>query len=178
MELAVLLAAGLRDWIDFGVIIAILMLNAGVGWYQEKQAADVVASLRGDIALRATVVRDGSEQDIKAREIVPGEIVGIGRAWCGIRADSHQIIVEEGAVIPADARLICDYENPDAFAEYQEMHLEEEDTPKDKADAEEEEEDEEDKHHGTTIVACDQSAITGESLAVDKYMVRLSRQDW
>lgn len=75
MELAVLLSAGLRDWIDFGVIIAILMLNAGVGWYQEKQAADVVASLRGDIALRATVVRDGTETDIKAREIVPGDIV-------------------------------------------------------------------------------------------------------
>lgn len=75
MEIAVLLAAGLRDWIDFGVIIAILMLNAGVGWYQEKQAADVVASLKGDIALRATVVRDGTEQDIKARELVPGDIV-------------------------------------------------------------------------------------------------------
>lgn len=75
MEIAVLLAAGLQDWIDFGVIIAILLLNAGVGWYQEKQAADVVASLKGDIALRATVVRDGTEQDIKARELVPGDIV-------------------------------------------------------------------------------------------------------
>lgn len=49
MELAVLLAAGLRDWIDFGVIIGILMLNAVVGWYQEKQAADVVASLKGKL---------------------------------------------------------------------------------------------------------------------------------
>jgi H+-transporting ATPase len=47
MELAVLLAAGLRDWIDLGVIIGILLLNAVVGWYQEKQAADVVASLKG-----------------------------------------------------------------------------------------------------------------------------------
>ena len=75
MELAVLLAAGLRDWIDFGVIIAILLLNATVGWYQEKQAADVVASLKGDIAMRATVVRDGAEHDIKARELVPGDIV-------------------------------------------------------------------------------------------------------
>ncbi len=75
MELAVLLAAGLRDWIDFGVIIAILLLNATVGWYQEKQAADVVASLKGDIALRAAVMRDGTEQDIKARELVPGDIV-------------------------------------------------------------------------------------------------------
>ena len=89
MELAVLLAAGLRDWIDFGVIIAILLLNAGVGWCQEKQAADVVASLRGDIALRATVVRDGTEQDIKAREIVPGEIVGVDRMWSWTNADSQ-----------------------------------------------------------------------------------------
>lgn len=75
MEIAVLLAAGLRDWIDFGVIIAILLLNATVGWYQEKQAADVVASLKGDIALRATVIRDGKEQDVKARELVAGDIV-------------------------------------------------------------------------------------------------------
>ena len=76
MELAVILAAGLRDWVDFGVIIGILMLNAIVGWYQEKQAADVVASLKGDIAMKATVVRDGREETILAREIVPGDIVG------------------------------------------------------------------------------------------------------
>src|ERR1700712_3744696 len=79
MELAVLLAAGLQDWIDFGVIIGILMLNAIVGWYQEKQAADVVASLKGDIALRTTVIRDGAEIEIKARELVPGDIVSSPR---------------------------------------------------------------------------------------------------
>jgi H+-transporting ATPase len=77
MEIAALLAAGLRDWVDLGVIIGILLLNAAVGWYQEKQAADVVASLKGDIALKALVVRDGSEQEIKARELVPGDIVSI-----------------------------------------------------------------------------------------------------
>lgn len=75
MELAVLLAAGLNDWIDFGVIIGILCLNATVGWYQEKQAADVVASLKGDIALRTTVVRDGQEQEVLARDLVPGDVV-------------------------------------------------------------------------------------------------------
>lgn len=75
MELAVLLAAGLRDWVDFGVIIGILLLNAVVGWYQEKQAADVVASLKGDIAMKARVVREGMEQEIRARELVPGDIV-------------------------------------------------------------------------------------------------------
>lgn len=77
MELAVLIAAGLRDYIDLGVIVAILLLNATVGWYQEKQAADVVASLKGDIAMRATVVRQGQESEIKARELVPGDIVNL-----------------------------------------------------------------------------------------------------
>lgn len=77
MELAVLLAAGLEDWVDFGVIIGILCLNAAVGWYQEKQAADVVASLKGDIALRAQVVRDSTQQECLARELVPGDVVSI-----------------------------------------------------------------------------------------------------
>jgi len=83
MELAVLLAAGLREWIDFGVIIGILLLNALVGWYQEKQAADVVASLKGDIAMRSTVVRDGQEIEIKARELVPGDIVSYENGLTG-----------------------------------------------------------------------------------------------
>jgi len=77
MEIAVIIAAGLRDWIDFGVIIGILMLNATVGWYQEKQAADVVASLKGDIAMRTTALRDGEETEIKARELVPGDVVSV-----------------------------------------------------------------------------------------------------
>lgn len=75
MEAAAILALGLQDWIDAGVIIGILLLNAIVGWYQEKQAADVVASLKGDISMKARVIRNGSEQDIKARELVPGDIV-------------------------------------------------------------------------------------------------------
>jgi H+-transporting ATPase len=75
MELAALLAVGLGDWVDFGVILGILGLNAFVGFYQEKQAADVVASLKGDIAMKATVIRDGREQQILARELVPGDIV-------------------------------------------------------------------------------------------------------
>ena len=75
MELAAILAFGLRDWLDAGIICGILLLNAIVGWYQEKQAADVVAKLKGDIAMKARVIRNGVEQDIKARELVPGDIV-------------------------------------------------------------------------------------------------------
>lgn len=77
MEVAVILALGLQDWLDAGIIIGILLLNAIVGWYQEKQAADVVASLKGDIAMKAHVVRNGTEMDILARELVPGDIVSL-----------------------------------------------------------------------------------------------------
>jgi len=82
MELAVLLSAGLQDWIDFGVIIAILLLNATVGWYQEKQAADVVASLKGDIAMKSQVMRDGKQVSILARELVPGDVVRVPLQSC------------------------------------------------------------------------------------------------
>ncbi|KAF7589379.1 hypothetical protein BBP40_004427 [Aspergillus hancockii] len=153
MELAVLLAAGLRDWIDLGVIIGILMLNAVVGWYQEKQAADVVASLKGDIAMKAIVVRDGQEQEILARELVTGDIV----------------VVEEGTVVPADVRLICDYAKPEMFETYKEyLATANDDTLKEKDDDEDETGIE--ARSGVSLVAVDQSAITGESLAVDKYM--------
>jgi H+-transporting ATPase len=158
MELAVLLAAGLRDWIDFGVIIGILLLNAFVGWYQEKQAADVVASLKGDIAMKAVVIRQGQEQDIKARELVPGDIV----------------VIEEGQTVPADARLICDYDHPEDFEKYKELReqhaLDPEEDPAGSEDKEGDDMDEGIAHQGHAILACDQSAITGESLAVDKYM--------
>ena len=72
-------------------------------------------------------------------------------------------------MVPADTRLICDYDNPEAFAEYKDLMAQE--TGEETTEKKEEDEDEdEDKHHGVALVATDQSAITGESLAVDKYM--------
>ncbi|CAJ2504028.1 Uu.00g114220.m01.CDS01 [Anthostomella pinea] len=174
MELAALLAVGLGDWIDFGVICGILALNAFVGFYQEKQAADIVASLKGDIAMKAPVVRDGEEQQILARELVPGDIV----------------IIQEGQTVPADCRLICDYSRPQDFDKYKELKNEDKfgeednggngnekaDKPKESSGGKEkqgeddDDDDDESVHVGEPLVACDQSAITGESLAVDKYM--------
>ncbi|KAL4788491.1 E1-E2 ATPase-domain-containing protein [Aspergillus varians] len=163
MELAVLLAAGLEDWVDFGVIIGILCLNAAVGWYQEKQAADVVASLKGDIAMRANVIRDGQQQEILARELVPGDV----------------IIVADGQVVPADSKVVCDFKDPTGFEEYK-AHLERGDlSSTSESDMEEGEEGAKEKEvehkksarkRGYPILACDHSAITGESLAVDRYM--------
>ncbi|KAI8966791.1 plasma membrane H+-ATPase [Daldinia sp. FL1419] len=152
MEVAVIIALAMEDWLDGAIIIGILLLNAVVGWYQEKQAADVVASLKGDIAMKAHVVRDGQEKEIKARELVPGDI----------------IIIEEGHVVAGDARLICDYENPNGQAAYRtELSAQDVSSPRgEKLD----EDGEETPQIGHAIVAIDQSAITGESLAVEKYM--------
>ena len=65
------------------------MLNAFVGWYQEKQAGDIVEQLKAGISLRCTVVRGGQEHEIEARELVPGDIV----------------VVEDGQTVPADGKV-------------------------------------------------------------------------
>ncbi|OBR14203.1 Plasma membrane ATPase [Colletotrichum higginsianum IMI 349063] len=154
MECAAILAFALQDWLDAGLIVAILLLNAAVGWYQEKQAADVVASLKGDIAMKARVIRQGREEEVRARELVPGDI----------------IIIEEGHVVPADCQLICDYENPAGYAAYK-AELEAQDVLSPRREKfEEGDEENANSQLGHAIVAVDQSAMTGESLAVDKFM--------
>ncbi|GAA5992525.1 hypothetical protein JCM10908_000864 [Rhodotorula pacifica] len=160
MEIAVLLAAGLRDWIDFGVIIGILFMNAAVGWYQEKQAGDIVAQLKAGIAMKATVIRDGQEQEIEARDMVPGDIM----------------VLEEGATIPADGRVLCDYSEKDKVDVYERLaklhRAQQGQTGKGGDDDDDEDENEGSfrKVRGSSIIAVDQSSITGESLAVDKYI--------
>ncbi|KAJ5948985.1 ATPase P-type K/Mg/Cd/Cu/Zn/Na/Ca/Na/H-transporter [Penicillium verhagenii] len=178
MELAVLLAAGLDDWVDFGVIIGILCLNAAVGWYQEKQAADVVASLKGDIAMRAVVIRNSTQQEILARELVPGDV----------------IIVGEGQVVPGDAKVICDFNDPNGWEEFNQLQEQgmlgggtesDDDEPPKEGEAEgkevadghgdgpeaaEQHKQEKTRRRGYPILASDHSAITGESLAVDRYV--------
>jgi H+-transporting ATPase len=54
-----------------------------------RQAGDIVAHLKAGIALKCTVVRDGREQEIEARDLVPGDVV----------------ILEEGVTIPADTKV-------------------------------------------------------------------------
>ncbi|KAE8233069.1 hypothetical protein CF326_g1896 [Tilletia indica] len=148
MELAVILAGGLQDWIDFGVIIAILLLNAFVGWYQEKQAGDIVAKLKAGISLRTTVVRNGQEVEIEARDLVPGDIV----------------IIEDGKTVPCDGRLLADYDDKDG-SQAAEIRKKAELSGRQLS-----EDDDEGIDRGPAMVACDQSAITGESLAVDKHI--------
>ncbi|DAA77094.1 TPA_exp: putative Plasma membrane H(+)ATPase [Trichophyton benhamiae CBS 112371] len=95
MEAAAILAAGLRDWVDFGVICALLLLNACVGFIQEFQAGSIVDELKKTLALKAVVLRNGRLVEVEAPEVVPGDILQ----------------VEEGTIIPADGRVVTE----DAF---------------------------------------------------------------
>lgn len=83
-----------------------------------------------------------------------------------------QVIIEEGQTVPADARLICNHSSPEDFANYLQMKQDDKFTDETPGDSDKEEDDGEGvpPRFGHTILACDQSAITGESLAVDKYM--------
>ncbi|KAJ5194240.1 ATPase P-type K/Mg/Cd/Cu/Zn/Na/Ca/Na/H-transporter [Penicillium cf. griseofulvum] len=92
MEVAILLAIGLEDWIDLGIICGLLILNAVVGFVQEYQAGNIIDSLKETLALRAVLVRNGSIVEIGAEGVVVGDIV----------------YVQDGTIIPADGRLIGD----------------------------------------------------------------------
>ncbi|ORX92666.1 plasma-membrane proton-e [Basidiobolus meristosporus CBS 931.73] len=90
MWAAVGLSGGLRDWVDLGVIIGLLTLNAFVGFLQEYQAGNIIDQLKQTLALSAIAVRDGKEGQVEATSLVPGDI----------------ILVEDGAIVPADCRVL------------------------------------------------------------------------
>ncbi|KAI9594293.1 plasma membrane ATPase [Syncephalis fuscata] len=90
IELAAVLAAGLQDWIELGLICALLMINAIVGFVQEFQAGSTIAELQKTLALHSMVVRNGEKKEIDSKLLVPGDI----------------ICVEEGDIVPADAKLV------------------------------------------------------------------------
>ena len=91
-----------------------------------------------------------------------------------------KVIVQEGDTVPADARLICDFEHPEEFEIYKRLLAEDKLGHSSDSSEEEKEEEATDSRRGSVyymmqhrnhpLVAVDQSAITGESLAVEKYM--------
>jgi H+-transporting ATPase len=83
----------------------------------------------------------------------------------------RQIVIEEGTVVPADSRVICEYTNKAGFRNYEtEMHAQSLADPRKKNAESDGDDDDGPTHLGHAILAIDQSAMTGESLAVDKHM--------
>ena len=84
------ITAALDHWIDTGVILAVVVANALIGFIQEGKAEKAMDAIRHMLALRANVLRDGERHRIKGEALVPGDIV----------------LLEAGDKVPADLRLL------------------------------------------------------------------------
>jgi H+-transporting ATPase len=89
IEVAAILSAVMRHWEDCAIILVLLLMNAGVGFWEEYQAGNAIAALKTKLALHARVKRDAAWTTIPARELVPGDLLR----------------VRIGEIVPADARL-------------------------------------------------------------------------
>ncbi len=91
----VLLAAGivtafLGEWVDAGVIVGVVLVNALVGFIQEGKAEAALAALARAVAAEATVLREGVRRRVNAATLVPGDVV----------------VLAAGDKVPADVRLL------------------------------------------------------------------------
>ena len=87
---AAIIAGILDEWADSLAILAIVCLNAVIGFVQEHRAERALAALRRLATPTAKVVRDGKLKTIPTRELVPGDIIHL----------------EAGDHVPADGRLL------------------------------------------------------------------------
>ena len=87
---AAVAALALGEQVDAGVILAVVVANAVIGFVQEQKAQDALDALAALIEDTATVVRDGSKHEVPSEEVVPGDLVVLG----------------EGERVPADLRLV------------------------------------------------------------------------
>ncbi len=87
---AAVLSGIIGDLIDTLAIVAILLLNAVIGFTQEFRAAKAMAALRRIAAPTATVMRNGHRMTLQAQDLVPGDMV----------------LLEAGNMVPADLRLL------------------------------------------------------------------------
>ncbi len=89
IEIAAILSAVVRKWEDFIIIVIMLLVNAGLDFYQEGRARNALKTLKQKLARQAIVLRDGEFKTIPASELVPGDIIKL----------------KIGDVIPADVQL-------------------------------------------------------------------------
>ena len=87
---AAVITAGLQHWVDTGVILAVVLANAVIGFIQEGKAEAAMGAIRSLLAPKAAVLRDGVRVTVPGADLVPGDIV----------------LLEAGDKVPADLRVI------------------------------------------------------------------------
>ncbi|MDZ4319094.1 MAG: cation-transporting P-type ATPase [Phenylobacterium sp.] len=87
---AAALTAVLGHFVDTGVIIAVVIANAVIGFIQEGRAEQAMSAIRQMLAPKSSVLRDGERRTIDSALLAPGDIV----------------LLEAGEKVPADLRLL------------------------------------------------------------------------
>ncbi|HEN20558.1 MAG TPA: cation-transporting P-type ATPase, partial [Desulfobacteraceae bacterium] len=99
---ATVITAILGHWVDTGVILAVVVINAIIGFIQEGKAEDALKGIRRMLSLKAHVLRDGEWAEMNAEELVPGDIVRLrsgDRAPADMRLlESTNLQIEESAL--------------------------------------------------------------------------------
>jgi H+-transporting ATPase len=75
IEAAVILSAIARHWPDFSIILVLLLANAVVGFWEEREAGSAIEALKANLAIKARVKRDGKWVNPAASELVPGDVI-------------------------------------------------------------------------------------------------------
>jgi len=99
---AAVLAVGLGHHGDAAVILAVVLVNAAIGSFQEGRAERSMAALRRLSALHVRVLRGGGELVVEARDLVPGDLMLLA-AGDAVAADAR--LVEEAQLQLAEAAL-------------------------------------------------------------------------
>jgi P-type Ca2+ transporter type 2C len=86
---AAVVTALLDHWIDTWVIVAVILINATIGFVQEGKAEKALESIKKMLSLEANVIRNGTRKTINAEKLVPGDVV----------------FMKSGDKVPADIRL-------------------------------------------------------------------------
>ncbi len=86
----VIISLLLKEWPEAIAVFAILILNAFLGFIQEYKAEKAIEALKKLATPKAKVIRNGRDQEIDSREVVPGDI----------------LVLATGDKIPADSRII------------------------------------------------------------------------
>ncbi|TVQ67445.1 MAG: cation-transporting P-type ATPase [Balneolaceae bacterium] len=89
LMIAAVVTALLGHWIDTWVIVAVILINAVIGFLQEGKAEKALESIKNMLSLEANVIRDGQRKTISAESLVPGDVV----------------FMQSGDKVPADIRL-------------------------------------------------------------------------
>jgi H+-transporting ATPase len=90
IEVACVLSAAVRHWPDFCIILLLLIANAVIGFWEERQAGNAIDALKARLAVKARVQRDGKWITPPAKDLVPGDVIRL----------------RLGDIVPADARLL------------------------------------------------------------------------